>query len=94
MDLTAEEKERIKIQKLKEIEEKTILLMKSMEILHELINTQEKAIHGISEEIEHSVSKVKQGVEEVEDANEYSYIHYYLYTVFTMIGGGVLYWLM
>lgn len=94
MDLTAEEKERIKTQQLKEIEEKTILLMKSMEILHELINTQEKAIHGISEEIEHSVSKVKHGVEEVEDANEYSYIHYYLYSAVTVIGGIALYWLM
>lgn len=94
MDLTAEEKEGIKIQKLKEIEEKTILLMKSMEILYELVNDQEKSALGISEEIERSASKINKGVEDVEDAHEYSYIHYYLYTAVTVFGGVTLYWLM
>lgn len=94
MDLTSEEKEGIKIQKLKEIEEKTILLMKSMEILHDLVNHQERTVHEISEEIEHSASEINQGVEDVEGAHEYSYIHYYLYTAVTVIGGATLYWLM
>lgn len=95
MEMSMEDKTQIKIQKLKEIEESAILLMESMEILNKLVTDQEESLYGIVDEIEHSICEVKRGKIDVDDANEYSYVHYYLYSIAIAIvgafGTGVVY---
>jgi t-SNARE complex subunit (syntaxin) len=94
MELTTKEKQKIKIDKLKQIENDTYLLQESMEIMNQLITDQENSLDCIEDEITHSSSEVKRGTEDIVIADEYSYIHYYLYTAISFAGASMLYLLL
>lgn len=81
------ERNRIEVERLKDIEKKTQLLIESMEILHNLITDQEKSIYDISDAIDNSNSEVNKSIEMIDSGNTYSYKHYYLYAITTIIGG-------
>ena len=48
-------------------------------------------VDSIENEIHYSSSQVKKGKEDLEIAEEYSYIHYYLYTAASVVGAGLIY---
>ncbi len=91
MEYTDEEKYKMKIDKLKQIERDTYLLKESMDILNQLVRDQENSLECIEDEIYHSSSEVKKGKEDLQIAEEYSYIHYYLYTAMSIVGAGMIY---
>jgi hypothetical protein len=72
-------------------DEDNYLLKESMDILNQLVRDQENSLEYIEDEIHHSSSEVKKGKEDLEIAEEYSYIHYYLYTAMSVVGAGMIY---
>jgi len=77
--------------KLKQIEKDTYLLKESMEILNQFVRDQENSLETIEDNINHSCFEVKKGEKDLLIAEEYSYIHYYLYSAVSVIGAGIIY---
>jgi hypothetical protein len=90
-EIQTEPGEQIIYNTLKQIEKDTYLLKESMEILNHFVRDQENSLGSIEDEIKHSSSEVKKGEEDLKIADEYSYIHYYLYTAVSVIGAGIIY---
>ena len=90
-EIQTEPGEQITMDMIKKIEKDTYLLKESMEIMNELVRDQGHSLDSIENEIHYSSSQVKKGKEDLEIAEEYSYIHYYLYTATTVIGAGLIY---